>query len=513
MRRRHPPSFVRRTTRPGGPATGARAWLFVGLLVMAACSPSVASDPPDDPTGATSGTSRSVPSDPPASPSMVPSPAIDIGPGSPIEHVVFIVKENRSFNHYFGTYPGAIGSTSGPTIECDEQRCVRGRTVPLGRAPDVIPYDLAHCFLCGVVAVNGGAMDGFNHMNAMRELEPGQDGTWYGHELLGYTQFERDGIPNYWAYADRFVLADRFFTSMYGPTFPEHLFTVAATSNLIVGNKNEKQAPGSYCDDPGEYAPRFRDDLTPEQEQRLMFLEENITKDPRYEQEIRSFWRQYRLCFDIRILPDLLEDAGVSWKYYATLNAWNNALQAIRHVRYGPMWRKVEPPASFLADVDAGRLPEVSWLVPPGLYDEHPAGGKSTCAGENWTVQQINAVMRSEHWRSTVIVVVWDDFGGFYDPVAPPHLDLMGLGPRTPALIISPFARQGDNRDGGHVDHTTYEFSSVLRFIELLHDLPPMTERDAQADPLSGALDFEDPNFDKLVLPYRTDCPYELGLA
>jgi phospholipase C len=483
--------------------------LIAASIVLAACSPSVAR-PEAAPSGSTTRTTAAPPT---AEPSPEPPSGAAIGPDSPIEHVVFIVKENRSFNHYFGTYPGAVGSTSGPTIECNEERCVPGRVVPLRPAPDVIPNDHGHSFLCGVVAVNGGAMDGFNHMNAMRPLEPGQTGEWYGHELLGYTQFERKGIPNYWAYADRFVLADHFFTSMFGPTFPEHMFTVAATSNLIVGNKNDKQAPGSYCDDPSEYAPRFRDDLTPEQERRLMFLEDNITKDPRFDQDIRSFWKQYRLCFDIRVLPDLLEDAGVSWKYYATRDAWNNALQAIRHIRFGPMWQRVQPPATFLADLDAGRLPAVSWLLPPSIYDEHPAGGKSTCAGENWTVQQINAVMRSEYWRSTVVVVVWDDFGGFYDPLPPPHPDIMGLGPRTPALIISPFARQGDDRDGGYLDHTTYEFSSVLRLIELLHDLPPMTERDAEADPLSGALDLEHPNFHKLILPYRTDCPYGLGLS
>jgi len=436
---------------------------------------------------------------------------VEIGPDSPIEHVVFIIKENRSFNHYFGTYPNAVGRTIGPTIRCDEDRCVRGRVVRLTRAPDVMPYDLAHCFLCGVVAVNGGRMDGFNRMNALRPLKAGQDGSWYGYQLLGYTQFRRKGIPNYWAYADRFVLADRFFTSMYGPTFPEHLFTVAASANLIVGNKNEKSEPGSYCDDDTEKAPRFREPLTPDRIDRIMFLEEHFTEDPAYDEEIRSLWEEYRLCFNIAVLPDLLEEAGVSWKYYANLNAWNNALQAIRHVRYGPMWRNVEPPENFLTDVAAGRLPEVSWLVPPSPYDEHPAGGKSTCAGENWTVQQINAIMRSEHWRSTVVVVVWDDYGGFYDPVAPPHVDIMGFGPRTPALIISPYAEQGDNRHGGHVDHTTYEFSSVLRFIELLHGLPSMTERDAAADPLSGALDLDDPNFDKLILPYRTDCPYGIG--
>jgi phospholipase C len=104
---------------------------------------------------------------------------------------------------------------------------------------------------------------------------------------------------------------------------------------------------------------------------------------------------------------------------------------------------------------------------------------------------------------------VWDDFGGFYDPVKPPHVDVMGYGPRTPALIISPWTVQGDNPQDGTVDHTVYDFTSVLRFIEDLHGLPPLTQRDAQADPLSGAFDFtQKPDDHKLILPLRTDCPY-----
>jgi phospholipase C len=146
--------------------------------------------------------------------------------------------------------------------------------------------------------------------------------------------------------------------------------------------------------------------------------------------------------------------------------------------------------------------------VPPEPYNEHPGGGKSVCAGENWTVNLVNTIMRSPYWRSTAIVIAWDDFGGFYDPVAPPHYDIMGLGPRTPALIISPYTRHGNNPDGGYVDHTDYEFSSVLAFIEKTFKLPAMTDRDRRAHPLSGAFDFQHPNFDPLVLKYRTNCPY-----
>jgi phospholipase C len=131
----------------------------------------------------------------------------------------------------------------------------------------------------------------------------------------------------------------------------------------------------------------------------------------------------------------------------------------------------------------------------------------NVCEGENWTVEYINAVMRSDAWPTTAIVIVWDDFGGFYDHVVPPHYDIMGLGPRTPALIISPWTKAGDNPDGGSIDSTVYEFSSVLRFIENLHGLKPMTGRDRQADPLSGAFDFDqEPRLDPLIIEPR-DCP------
>jgi phospholipase C len=278
-----------------------------------------------------------------------------------------------------------------------------------------------------------------------------------------------------------------------------------------VDNKSTTDHPGSYCDDPTEFTPHFRDDLTDAQEKKIMKYEENYTNDfPNMIYKINPFWENIRTCINVKTLPDLLEKAGIDWKYYANEDQWMNALQAIRHVRFNPeMWAKVQPPENFIQDVKAGKLPSVSWLIPPESYNEHPGAGVSVCAGENWTVTQINAIMRSDDWASTAIVVVWDDFGGFYDPVVPPHYDIMGLGPRTPALIISPYTRTGDNPDGGYVDDTDYEFSSVLRFIEDLHGLKQLTDRDAQASPLAGAFDFsQPPNLKPLVLKLRDDCPY-----
>jgi phospholipase C len=421
-----------------------------------------------------------------ASPS--PSPT---EPPNPIKHVIFMIKENRTFDNYFGRYPGADGATTGETID--------GTVVPLGPASDVAPHDIAHGFAAGLFSINGGKMNGFNTII-------------FGDDLSGYVQFRREGIPNYWTYADRFVLADRFFTSMYGPTLPEHLYTVAAQGKDIVDNKKKVDSPGNYCDDPLEYTAHFREDLKKREIRRIMRIEEMpLGEKPYLMHKIAEYWELIRTCFDIEVLPDQLEKKGISWKYYANENQWMNALQAVRHVRFGPMWRKVQAPERFLVDVRKGRLPKVSWLVPPESHNEHPGAGNSVCAGENWTVQQINAVMKSKFWESTAIVIVWDDFGGYYDHVKPPHYDIMGLGPRTPALIISPWTRRGDNPRGGFIDHTTYEFSSVLAFIEEIFDLRPMTKRDAQADPLSGAFDFESPpRLKKMVLPLRDDCPYGL---
>ncbi|HZA20826.1 MAG TPA: alkaline phosphatase family protein [Actinomycetota bacterium] len=147
------------------------------------------------------------------------------------------------------------------------------------------------------------------------------------------------------------------------------------------------------------------------------------------------------------------------------------------------------------------RLRNVSWVVPGPGVNEHP-GGPSVCVGENWTVQHINAIMRSKYWKSTAIFITWDDFGGFYDHEPPPHYDIMGLGPRVPMLIISPWTKQG------FVDQTVYEFSSVLAFIETIFGLECMTQRDCQAENMLESFDFAtvvEPKDRKLVLEER-DC-------
>lgn len=374
-----------------------------------------------------------------------------------IQQVVFIIKENRTFDNYFGTFPGADGATSG-TIST-------GEVIPLGRTPDRTSRDIDHSFNGAVKAINGGAMDQF-------DLIPG--GNLHG-DYLAYTQLLEQDIPNYFALARYFTLGDAMFSSLTGPSFPNHLYTVGAQSGGAINNPSNSGGKWGCDSDDGSLV-------------QVMDSTGTIT-------------RTYP-CFDFATLVDSLQSAGLTWKYYAPSQGQSgyiwNALDAIAHIRLTDIWNtNVAPPSQFLIDAQNGELPNVSWVV-VGNGSEHPPG--SSCVGENTTVAQLNAVMRGKQWASTAIFVTWDDFGGFYDHVPPPSVDKLGFGPRVPLLIVSPFAKPG------FVSHTVYEFSSLLKFVEDRWNLAPFTDRDAQANDMFDSFDFNQPALAPLILPHRT-CP------
>ena len=383
-----------------------RAGLAVALAVTAfvACTSAGARN------GSTDRAASTPASSPAPSPSAAPSasgqphrdPAQIALARRKIDHVVFIVKENRTFDTLFGRFPGADGTRVGVT--CD------GRTVPLRRARLDSP-GANHSFLSGVLAVNGGRMNCFDQVSG-------------GQQLGGYIQYAPEQIPAYWRLARRFTLADRFFSSSYGPTFVEHMFVIAAQSDRYVDNERATTdqigtdgVVGGYCDDPTERVFSFPL-LTSAQTARIYDLEEQARVD-----DIRSTWIQRWPSDDIRTVPDLLQRDEISWRYYTTNSPYYQALKTIPHIRYGPMWRHVVDESTFIPDVRAGRLPSVAWLIPPTWESDHPDLG-NLCDGENWTVRTLDAVMRSPAWRSTAVFLTWDDFGGFYDHVPSPHVDI-----------------------------------------------------------------------------------------
>ena len=374
-----------------------------------------------------------------------------------IQHIVFIVKENRTFDNYFGTFPGADGATSG--------QISTGEVIPLGHTPDQMPHDIDHSFFPTVNAIHGGLMDQF-------DLIPG------GGDLLGYTQMMEADIPNYFAYARNFALADRMFSSLSGPSFPNHLYTVAAQSGRAIDNPDPW--PNWGCDGDPESLVRVMDE----------------------QGQVTTVFP----CFEFTTLADRLEAAGISWKHYGPgpgqIGYIWSAFNAIGHIRFSSLWiDRVVSDTQFISDALEGNLPAVSWLVTDLEFSEHPPA--STCVGENWTVDQINAVMQGPDWNSTAIFLTWDDFGGFYDHVPPPVLDNLGLGPRVPLLIISPYAKPG------YISHQIYEFSSFLKLVEERFGLMPLTQRDFTANDMLDSFDFSQEPLPPLILQHN-QCPATL---
>jgi phospholipase C len=363
-----------------------------------------------------------------------------------IEHTVIILQENHTFDNYFGTFPSADGATSGLTST--------GLMVSLAPLPDMDDANLCNSWDCALQAMDGGKMDSFDLING---------------GLSAYTQASSQEIPHYWEYAQHFVLADRYFTSVHGPSLPNHLFTVAAQSGGTIDNVSVGSG-GVACDG------------SPTGTVTIIDANGNRTEQSP--------------CFDFTTLPDLLEAAGISWKYYID---GDGIFAVIRHIRNSPMWTQNRAStAQFLQDAHRGQLPAVSWLIAPYEGSEHPPN--SICAGDNQTAEFINSVMQGPGWNSTTIFVTYDDFGGFYDHVPPPQLDQDGLGPRVPLLIISPFAKPG------YISHTLYEHSSMLKFIETRNHLGSLTARDAAANNMLDSFDFGQPPQPPLILqPHQ--CP------
>jgi phospholipase C len=345
----------------------------------------------------------------------------------PIKHIVVFMEENHTFDNYFGTFPGANGI----------QGAVAQPSGTPGQAPvepfvittPVILHDMSHAWDTAHAAYDGGKMDGFVTAEGWTET--------MGHFAPGL-------LGGYWNLASQYVLLDNFFSSVMGPSLPNHLYLIAAQSGGLTGDS-------SYGN--------------------IGFTSPTV----------------YDNTFHFRSIVDELDAADVSWRYYAGgsagLNNWN-PLPAFESFQSDPArMSNLAETTQFLHDLNSHSLPRVSWVMPEtDSSSEHPP--YDITVGESDVVSKVEAVMASEYWPTTAIFVTWDDYGGWYDHVAPPQVDAYGYGFRVPCLVISPYARRG------LVDHTQADFTSILRFIETIHSLPPLTARDAAAADLLEAFDF-----------------------
>ncbi len=410
-----------------------------------------------------------------------------------IQHVVIIIQENRTFNNLFMSFPGATTRTSGKaggaTVRLHPQTLEGGK------------WDISHCWQDAVTAYDYGRMDGFYQLPRERltvaqcpSLRPP-----IGTGALGPYSYVPNGAPKYvdqagpyWNMALQYVLADHFFATDFGPSFTAHqnliAGTVEITKNLSLVNYpgtltragGMKYYPGPWsCDSPYN----------------------TVTSTINVEDEISEGSGPFPCLTQYRTLADTLDARHVAWEYYTPTQGppnpypkgvylWN-PFAAIRTVRYGPDWANViTPQTDVLEAARKGRLKGVTWVVPSGPDSDHP-GRFATDRGPAWVASVVNAVGTGPQWYSTAIIVVWDDWGGYYDPVKPPHRDYRGLGFRVPCIIISPYARKG------YVSHTQYEFGSVLKLVEEVFTLPLLGASnfgygytDARANSLTDSFDF-----------------------
>jgi phospholipase C len=423
-----------------------------------------------------------------------------IGSPSKIQHLIFIIQENHSFDNYFETYPGANGLPLGITIPVDPNQMSLGVVKPfhldvaqpilivgdelppgvsdpsqlendgsgsIGPFPfdnESIGRDLSHAWAVAHTDYDGGKMDGFvaGEKSAL---------------TMGY--YDRNDIPYYWDYADNYVLDDNFFSSLMGPSLPNHLYIVSGTNGPTNGLNYRWILQNGVIDNPDNPG-----------------------------------WQG--VSFSWATLAEELSNANVPWTWYdgATRplhpTIWN-VLPLFTYFQNHPdqLSGHVKNTQNFISDVQGGRLPAVSWIIPAGGAGWHPPDWPSACIGQSpserpparsdcgmdYVAYLINQVMRSQYWQSTAIVVTQDDYGGFYDHVPPPQIDAYGEGFRVPTLVISPWAKHH------FIDHTQYEFASFLKLAEVTFNLPSLGTRDVRANDMTASFDFNQAPQQPLIEP------------
>ena len=429
-----------------------------------------------------------------------------------IRHVVIIMQENRSFDSFFGTYPGADGipAKNGQFTVCVPDPRTKGCDKPY-HDPGLVNGGAGHNLSDGIADIDGGKMDGF--------VKSAEDASTRGcsttpptpvclpsspPDAMGYHDARE--IPNYWTYAKDFVLQDHMFEPVDSWSLPAHLYLVSGWSAHCTSTN-----PNSCTNDPEQAAAAAQglnlNDLPAAF--RSCMAAHGVTKlsstsvtDPKVIAAGEACLR-YLTPADLQLLLGnggeeasqlglyswtdltyLLHKANVSWAYYVqsgiqpdcddnpdqtasgcapvaqgaqTPSIWN-PLPSFTDVKEDGQLGNIQNLSGFYTAAEHGALPAVSWIAPTQANSDHPPANLAT--GQAYVTNLINTIMRGPDWDSTAIFLAWDDWGGFYDHVVPPMVDQNGYGLRVPALVISPYAKQG------YIDHQTLSFDAYNKFIE-----------------------------------------------
>jgi phospholipase C len=442
---------------------------------------------------------------------------------SPISHVVIIVQENRSFDNLFALFPGANGATRGKAREkvkgkyVDKWIKLKAHTLTLGT-------DLQHCHAAFENDYDGGAMDGFysEGKGACTASTPKPS------KALTYQYVQKSDIEPYWDIAEQWVLADAMFQTQGSGSFTAH-------QDLIRGGTCVQSCPSpsasteSLVDNP-TYWPWGCDANL----KNVKTAEINIygmVKPQGGPPPCSNLFPNYG-SGGYDTLRDLLDAAKVSWKYYTPCFSASkqpgcnpssdcdggksscdadllNAFDVIYPVWSGSEWgtNVSWPETNILSDISSKQLPAVSWVIPSDANSDHP--DEKTDTGPEWVASVVNAIGESSYWNSSAIIVIWDDWGGFYDNAAPPFQDQFGgLGFRVPMMVLSPYAIAGTGSKGGYVAHTQYEFASILKFIEGNWSLGSLGTTDTRATSIGNVFNYSQSPRGFTAIPSSKDAQY-----
>jgi phospholipase C len=422
------------------------------VLVLSACNGGAGSSPP-------SATGAFVPQSVHGLDALAGSKA-----AGKIQHVVIIMQENRSFNNLFMNYPGATTSTYGYDTY--------NRKIELEPAGLAAPYSVEHdaqgffkaCNGTGKIPGTHCRMNGFNKERTGGCVTGGAPSRKLKHPQ--YTYVPQKEIEPYWDMAEQYVLADQMYSSaLDSASFTSHQYIIAAQAEKSV---NTPVAQWGCIGGSG-------DTIAMIGPQRQV-----------------PYGKRVPVCFNDDSIGQEADNAGVSWAFYANVvggsgGIWS-AYQANEYVYHGTDWKNdvLSPNTTFFSDVASGSLRQITWIVPAAQNSDHP--GFCTNTGPGWVASLVNAIGESKYWDNTAIFILWDEYGGLYDPEPPAYLDYDGLGMRIPLLIVSAYAKQG------YVSHVPYEHGSILKFVEDLFGLPRLAASDKRAkSPEKDAFNFNQP--------------------
>jgi phospholipase C len=405
---------------------------------------------------------------------------------SKIQHVVIIFQENRTPDNMF---QDPVLIQRGADIQNYGVNS-KGEKLSLTPVPLASNWDNDHSHASFVKMYDGGKMDGAD----LIPLACTDFKTCTPPPSRPFNSVITSDVQPYFTLAETYTFGDRMFQTNEGPSFPAHQFIISgssapsppgqANSKLFVADnaKGPLQQTTGCLAPPGQY----------------VFLIDPANPDPNTN-ETQTFFP----CADHPTLTDLLDNQSISWRYYATTAGvlWNGPT-AIQHICgpspatpnatacAGSIWQQnvVVKPAQVLTDIQSSQLASVTWVTPNAPQSDHGGTGSDGNEGPAWVVSIVNAIGNSPYWSNTAIIITWDDWGGWYDHVAPPVINSYEYGFRVPLIVVSPYAKAAS------VSHQVNDFGSILKFIEETFGLPNVAPgaTPAYADMLSTSADLSD---------------------